>query len=89
MTRSIKDDKLLTVLHKTFRDRLAEVFDQAQHASSAPASMDGTKTSVGQAPMDETAADFVAGMDDWERECESALLPTCFRAADVVLQYML
>ena len=54
---SIQDEKLKEAMHNAFRDRLAEVFDQSQHMG-AP----------GSAATDAQAADFVAGLDDWERE---------------------
>lgn len=67
------------MLYKTFRDRLEEVFDQAQHASSIPGEFDGGhhiggSRPVAQQPMDDKAADFVAGMDDWEKQCQSEFL---------------
>lgn len=77
---SISDDNLKHVLYKTFRDRLEEVFDQAQHASSVPrsiaegAAVGGGNRPIAQQPMDDKAADFVAGMDEWEKERECALL---------------
>lgn len=69
----INDDKLKEILHKAFKDRLAEVFDHAQHASSIPLASSMARAGAGganQAPVDHQAAEFMAGMDDWEKECE-------------------
>lgn len=81
------------MLYKTFRDRLEEVFDQAQHASSVPrsiaegAAVGGGNRPIAQQPMDDKAADFVAGMDEWEKERECLPYPpsdeTCTDSAAV------
>lgn len=55
------------MLHRAFRLRLPEVMDQSQHASATSSSA-GTGSSVGG--VDQQAAAFLAGLDEWEKERE-------------------
>lgn len=68
---SIDDPHLKEVLHRAFRLRLPEVMDQSQHASSASTAAStstGTGSSIGG--VDQQAAAFLAGLDEWEKERE-------------------
>jgi len=53
---TITDPKLKSTLHNAFKARLPEIFDQSQHG--------GGRLDAGN--------DFVAGMDDWEKEIFTA-----------------
>ena len=61
----IDDPRLKEVLYRAFRARLPEVMDQSQHASSSTSS-----ASSGVGNVDQQAAMFLAGMDEWEKERE-------------------
>merc|ERR1711939_784406 len=65
LEESIDDAHLKEVLHRAFRLRLPEVMDQSQHASATSSSA-GTGSSVGG--VDQQAAAFLAGLDEWEKE---------------------
>lgn len=58
---SIDDPNLKDILNKAFKARLAEVMDQSQHASTS---------GNGVGNVDQSAAAFLAGLDEWEKECE-------------------
>lgn len=55
--RRIQDDKLKDIMHTAFKARLAEIFDHSQH-------------DIGHSAGAQDAADFIAGLDDWEKERE-------------------
>ncbi|GAA96061.1 uncharacterized protein L969DRAFT_103216 [Mixia osmundae IAM 14324] len=57
---TIDDYPLRRILYETFRDRLLEVMDQSQHASAR------------HEVSDASLSDFIAGMDEWERQLFSA-----------------
>lgn len=65
---SIDDPRLKDTLHKAFRSRLPEIMDHSQHASTTSSS------SVGN--IDQQAAAFLAGLDEWEKESEYQNHPT-------------
>lgn len=66
---SIDDSRLKDILFTAFKARLPEIMDQSQHASSASVS-----ASSGVGSVDQQAEQFLAGMDEWEKDREFSAL---------------
>ena len=79
-SRLIRDDRGYNTL-QTFRGRLTEIIDQAQHfAALGP--------SGGGGSIDDTTQSFREGLDGTERECELQADAPCPRT-NASLQYLL